>query len=297
MTDFAMDYRNEQQPRRKRRRRFRPGRVLLVITCLTLLILALLFLVYKLTGLQNPGELPPLRRDSVSLRQRGRNNLPAELQALLESNPETFDFVNNYDENRVPLEEIDISGDVSDGRLPLFLQWDERWGYDTYGSGMLAITGCGPTCLSMVAVGLTGDLALNPRAVADFAAGNGYYAAGSGTEWTLMTDGAARLGLSSRVLSLHEPTILAELRAGNPIICSVGSGDFTTDGHYIVLTGMNPDGTVSVNDPNSVIRSEADWELVGIMRQVKNLWVFVAESSQSKKSGRIENTDIPLRRG
>ena len=37
-----------------------------------------------------------------------------------------------------------------DGSVPLFLQWDERWGYRSYGGDFLAVTGCGPTALSMV---------------------------------------------------------------------------------------------------------------------------------------------------
>ena len=301
MTELAEQYDMETQHPRIKKRRYRPGRVLLVITCLTLLILALLYAVNKLAGEPITVSLPSPRgpteakaRDVTDIQDT--HDIPDALLELLESNPETYDFVSGYDINRVPLTEIDISDDVTDGEIPMFLQWDERWGYDTYGSGMLAITGCGPTCLAMVAVGLTGDLALNPRAVAEFAEADGHYAAGSGTAWTLMTDGAARLGLSARVLPLHEPTILSELRAGNPIICSVGSGDFTTDGHYIVLTGVRPDGTVRVNDPNSRLRSEADWELERIMGQVKNLWVFAAGSSKSKSSGRIENAEAPLRR-
>ena len=275
MTEFAVQYEQEPQRPHVRRRRFRPGRVLLVILALTMIIFALFYLVYNLTDKSlSPGTLPPLRRSSANLSRAEKNDLPPALITLLENNPETYEFVKNYDKNREPSAVIDISGDMPDGEIPLFLQWDERWGYDTYGSGMIAVTGCGPTCLSMVAVGLTGDVSLNPRAVADFAADNGHYANGSGTAWTLMTDGAEKLGLYSRVLPLHEPTILSELRAGNPIICSVGKGDFTKDGHYIVLTGANADGTVCVNDPNSIIRSEADWELDVIMGQVKNLWAL-----------------------
>ncbi|MCD8152609.1 MAG: C39 family peptidase [Clostridiales bacterium] len=36
----------------------------------------------------------------------------------------------------------------------------------------------------------------------------------------------------------------------------MGPGDFTTGGHFIVLTGIDSDGNVIVNDPNSRINSE-----------------------------------------
>ena len=71
---------------------------------------------------------------------------PASLIALLERNPETESFVLNY-----PFRESwdgDMSG-FSRDTVPLMLQWDPRWGYEKYGSDMLAITGCGPTSLAM----------------------------------------------------------------------------------------------------------------------------------------------------
>ena len=273
MAEYICVEGQEQRQRPGKKRRLRVSRLLLVILLLAAFLYGLRLLVYKIN---NPSQVffAPGRLSPPAQSRENSRDLLEELNTLFEKNPETYDFVMNYDANRGSLAEIDISGDVADGGIPLFLQWDERWGYDNYGSGMLAVTGCGPTCLSMVAVALTGDLSLNPRTVADFAAENGYYAEGSGTEWTLMTDGAAKLRLNSRVLPLHEPTILAELRAGNPIICSVGSGDFTTEGHYIVLTDVNSDGTVRVNDPNSIIRSEKSWELNEIMTQFKNLWSF-----------------------
>lgn len=259
---------------RRRRRRFRPGRVLFVLIILTTLFYAgyaALDMLINTYGKAPDGSdggavlTPPQITDD--------RYIPESLLELLEKNPETYEFVMAYSADYTPLDEIDISGDLTGG-IPLFLQWDSRWGYDRYGSDMLAITGCGPTCMSMVATGLLGDASLNPRALANFSEENGFYAWGSGTTWTFMTDGAEMLGLSSRALPLHEPTILGELHDGNPIICAVGNGDFTTEGHFIVLTGVNDDGTIRVNDPNSPLRSGDGWELKRLMKQIKNLWAF-----------------------
>lgn len=41
------------------------------------------------------------------------------------------------------------------------------------------------------------------------------------------------------------------LQNGKLIISSQGPGLFTTGGHFIVLTGIDSDGGISVNDPNS----------------------------------------------
>ena len=35
-------------------------------------------------------------------------------------------------------------------KVPLFIQWDKRWGYEPYGTSDIGISGCGPTCMAMV---------------------------------------------------------------------------------------------------------------------------------------------------
>ena len=63
------------------------------------------------------------------------------------------------------------------------------------------------------------------------------------------------------------------LEAGNPIICAMGPGDFTTAGHYIVMVGTR-DGKIQVNDPNSILNSEKLWTYEDIEGQIRNLWVI-----------------------
>ena len=139
---------------------------------------------------------------------------------------------------------------------------------------MIAVDGCGPTSLAMVLAGLTQDASWSPLRVAEFAQENGYYVDGSGSSWSLMSDGASSLGLKAKVLSLDKGVIQKELEEGHPIICIMGPGDFTSSGHFIVLTGLNDDGTVRVNDSNSRINSKKSWDLDRIMGQIRNLWSY-----------------------
>lgn len=196
---------------------------------------------------------------------------PEELVELLEKNPETEAFVLNYPLKKDLCPEIDLSEHLNADTVPLLLQWDERWGYGRYAGDLMGLSGCGPTCLSMVCLYLLDDPALTPRAVAAFAEEHGYSERGSGSAWTLISVGGEQLGLEVEELPLHKETILRELEAGNPVICVVGAGDFTTTGHFIVLTGCTEEG-VSVNDPNSPARSAQIWELERIMEQMRNLW-------------------------
>lgn len=184
-------------------------------------------------------------------KMRDSGEYPESLLALAERNPETKQFVRDYPKNKDRQDEIDVSGEVKEGEIPLFLQWDERWGYQIYGDDFMAVTGCGPTCLSMVYCGLTGNADWNPLAVAKKADQKGYYVAGSGSSWSIMTDIAGELGLSASEISLSETSIRSELEAGHPIICIVGPGDFTNGGHFIVLTGVDDKGNFIIKDPNS----------------------------------------------
>lgn len=199
---------------------------------------------------------------------------PESLVALLESNPETEEFVLGYFENKDKNQEIDLTDEVEQGSIPLFLQWDERWGYETYGSDFLAVTGCGPTCLSMVWCGLSGETQWNPLEVAEMAEDEGYYVAGAGSSWDLMTEGAEKLGLIADEVIYDADHILAELEQGSPIICIMRPGDFTTSGHFIVLTGVNEEGMVTVCDPNSRENSEMAWDVEDLIPQIKNLWSY-----------------------
>ena len=65
-----------------------------------------------------------------------------------------------------------------------------------------------------------------------------------------------------------------KLEEGHPIICIMGPGDFTTTGHYIVLTAVASDGSIEVHDPNSQKNSDRTWNLEKLMAQTKNLWVY-----------------------
>ena len=158
---------------------------------------------------------------------------------------------------------------------PEHFQWSEVWGYASYGSENIGMGGCGPTSLSMVATGLTGNTSFTPKYVADMSVNMGYYVDEVGTDWTLMTAGASELGINSAQLTnWSEDTLKSELSAGHPIICSMGPGDFTNQGHFIVLSGLTEEGKVLINDPNSKINSRKKWDLNTIINQMNAAWSF-----------------------
>ena len=203
------------------------------------------------------------------------NQYPSELLDSLSHNSELLTFALDYPEKKGTFSSsINLSDRYHSGEIPLLLQWDENWGYAPYGDGIIGLDGCGPTCLSMVAVGLTGDTSLNPKAVADFSAKNGYLdESTNSTLWTLMTEGAEKLGLYSSEIPLSESRMSEELSEGHPLICCMGPGDFTTQGHFIVLYDYK-NGVFSVNDPNSTVRSGETWSYETLEPQIRNIWAF-----------------------
>ena len=180
---------------------------------------------------------------------------PEELVDLLDKNPETKDFVLNYPLLKDSAPEIDLSEHIDTDHVPLLLQWDQRWGYNQYAGELMGLSGCGPTCLSMVCLYLLDDPTYTPKYIAEFAEENGYSVDGNGSAWTLISSGGVELGLDVTEIPLDENRIIRNLEVGNPIICVVGPGDFTTTGHFIIITGYE-DGMVTVNDPNSNARSD-----------------------------------------
>ncbi len=201
------------------------------------------------------------------------SDYPEELRELLQRNPETEDFVLHYPLEKDDPVETDLSAWAGCEGVPLFLQWDRQWGRMRYGGQPAALTGCGPMCLSMAAYYLTEDTAYSPDRMLQFAKDGGYYSPGSGSSWSLISEGAVKLGFDVTELPLVKGRILDNLEAGNPIICAMGTGDFTSSGHFIVLTGVE-EGLLRVNDPNSVKNSSKLWKFEDIEGQFRNLWVI-----------------------
>ena len=218
----------------------------------------------------NPTEAEQLVHAYADLTGIPYGKYPKDLIALLGTSPEAKDFVLDYPVREEM--EIDLSSYDRD-TVPLFLQWDPMWGYEKYGSSYLAVTGCGPTCLAMAGYYLTEDEGMNPKTIAEYAEKWGYYARGYGSSWTLISEGAEKLGLTAKELPLVKKKITDALEAGNPVILALGRGDFTTTGHYIVLTSWNGEA-FTVNDPNSRERSEQFWTYEQLEHQIRNIWAI-----------------------
>jgi len=197
---------------------------------------------------------------------------PESLIDLLKRNPETEQFVLEYPKAKDATQSIDMSAYLGCDSVPLFLQWDPRWGYMPYGSnGTVGSSGCGPTCLSMAVFYLTGNRECTPDVVAHYSLDNGYYIDTVGTAWALLDTYPTEFGVSVSNPSLSDENLKAHLDCGNILICSVRPGDFTSEGHFILIYGYDESG-YKINDPKCIYRSRLSWTYEQIQDDIKRIW-------------------------
>ena len=131
---------------------------------------------------------------------------------------------------------------------------DPRWRWDLYdinpgdGPDYIGTAGCGPTTAAMLAAALTGDRAITPPVMAQFAIDHGDRTRTNGTARSLFAHVGQAYGLAYRETT-DVDVALGCLREGGLVVCHVGPGRWTRGGHYILWWGC--DGTnVAINDPS-----------------------------------------------
>lgn len=205
-------------------------------------------------------------------------DLPEELKEKAQMYPETVNTMIQYDKN-YKSKEIDISEDVLEAKLdakrkniPYFNQWDIRWAFEHIQDTFMAASACGPTSLSSVYIGLTGDTSKNPYEMTKYATEKGWYYQ-SGSVHELMTDGARSLGLKSDQINVTEEDFKNAMDDDKIIIALVAEGDFTTGAHFIILTSYGNEG-VYILDPNSYENTNKIWKMDRILIQTSKAWAI-----------------------
>ena len=151
--------------------------------------------------------------------------------------------------------------------IPHYHQIDERWGdypmknwdYNPPKDDTLAGSGCAFTSLAMVLSYLKDDTIYPPEVVDRL---NGREAYGEINESLAFAEAAEEFGIQRPTVYLNW-TSASEwntrwqeakeaIKTGHPVIAHYtgGGGIFTAAGHFVVIRGMNSDGTFLVNDPN-----------------------------------------------
>ena len=216
------------------------------------------------------------------------DSYPDTLIDLVARNHETVDFVYSY-KDRDKYNNRKLSADINssyyvDGDVPLFLQWDRRWGYRIYGKEMIGLSGCGPTSLAMVIRHFDSDSTVNPYDVAKYSQDNGYVSADNFTSWKLFETGLSKYGLESQDVIPVEAKMKKALDDNKILIVSVKPGTFTERGHIIVIKGYNKNGDFLINDPNSIVNTNKTWTFDELKSEIRKIWGVSSKGSTSSSA-------------
>lgn len=206
--------------------------------------------------------------------------IPDILLQNLAVNSEMKDFTLNYPAKINIVFDGEFSVELEGNDVPLYLQFDERWGYADYSEDIVGLRGAGPTALSMAYTYLKQDGSKNPIKVADYATEMGYLDENGKTHWSLMTDGAEGLGLKSTEMDINKEDMIDALEDGQVLICMVSDGDFTTEEHFIVIRDYK-NGFFYINDPMSKARSEVGWDFKRLRGQIDKMCALEAGAEES----------------
>ncbi len=214
-----------------------------------------------------------------------------KLIKLAVSDPEAIDYVLDFID-MYPQEEAEpFTDDVTKGVVPQLYQWDERWAFIEYSGTTFGCTGCGPTSMSMVYTGLTGKTDKSPADMAQEAANGGFETEYDGTVNEFFVSEAYNLGLDVYELDVTAEALTNALESGMPVICNVGPGDFTLYGHFFVITGINEDGTLTINDPFSSVNSSESWDMDLILSQTVALFAYSYDDDSSSSNDASSNAE------
>ncbi len=144
-------------------------------------------------------------------------------------------------------------------------------------SKSVASSGCGATAASMVIAYICKDYNQTPYTLFYEAAAHGRYR-GGGLDYATIQDMLTSRGIDARMSNVGAEVLRNALENNQPIIINMGAGTFTNDGHYILLRGLNSEGRVLVNDPNSSDRSASSYPVEQIVREAKSRKMLVIYS-------------------
>lgn len=111
----------------------------------------------------------------------------------------------------------------------------------------VATSGCGAVCIAMVIAMLTGNTEQNPYSLFYLAAKEGWYT-GDGLTHRVLSRFARQNGLPACWTDTDAETVKKSLDRGLPVVVHIGEGHFASEGHYLLLTGYEGDGSFVVFD-------------------------------------------------
>lgn len=203
-------------------------------------------------------------------------------QGLLElalSCPEAIDFVAAYPEAEKTAQPYEDT--VSQGTVPQLWCWDARWGSVDYAGRPLALTGSGPTALSMAYMGLVGNADKTPAELASLVSDAGLATGDSGMSASFLTSSAESLGLTCITYTSNADNLSHFLDTGTYLLVEAKANTLTDAAHWVLVVSENEDGSVVVYDPTSPAVSAHPWDPATVASSCDTLYALSATSTST----------------
>ena len=180
------------------------------------------------------------------------------LLELALSQPAAIDFVAAYPKAEKTAQPYD--DEVTKGSVPQLYCWDERWGNVDYAGAPLALTGSGPTALSMACLALTGSADQTPAELAEAITSADAAEGDSGMSGTFLENSLGDLGISCSTYTSNADNLTQVLDTGTYLLVEAKAGTLTDAAHWVLVVTENADGSVVVYDPTSPEVSSRPWD-------------------------------------
>jgi hypothetical protein len=176
-----------------------------------------------------------------------------------------------------------------------FLQDDSEWGSETYSatnsrSQTIATSGCGPTTMAMV-LNYYVDDTITPIQTAIYAVKNQHRTRNEGTSWAYFQDMAKEYDLDFlQTASSKEALEWMKTQKDPLVICAMGPGLWTRNGHYILLWNVQ-DGVAYINDPSSTSQERTENSYNYMASQCKQYFCFDKAASDTTVVAVLQNVE------
>lgn len=163
------------------------------------------------------------------------------------------------------------------------MQCDPRWSNVPYTidgdpKETIGYSGCGPTCMAMILAEWV-DPNITPVDTCRMAIEMHDRTANNGTAWSFFPHMAKKYGFDFQQTGSTREAVEA-IKVGALVVCSMGikengeRGFFTSSGHFILAWGVDPDGSIRVNDPISKARTNIPVSQAIFIEQCHQYFIF-----------------------
>ena len=160
-----------------------------------------------------------------------------------------------------------------------FLQYDKQWGDIPYTScsnsrQTIGNSGCGTTAMAMV-IHYYADETITPIETSNYSMEHGYRTYNNGTAHGFFGSMANKYDIEyADTYSSAEAVEWMETKSDPLIICSMGRGIWTNNGHFILVWNIDDDHNVYINDPGSTQEHRLKNSLANLTNSSKRYFCF-----------------------